>query len=103
MKFWIKRIFMILGVIALIGLLYAAFSPLPYDPVFPEEKWGASASSVLPAHSGLQREFPVLNDNISPETAELGRILFFDPILSKGQDMSCATCNNPSLGFSNGL
>ncbi|MCI0552254.1 MAG: hypothetical protein L0287_14985, partial [Anaerolineae bacterium] len=61
MKLWIKRILIILGVIALVGILYVAFAPLPYDPVLPEEKWGAGASSVLPAHSGLQREFPALN------------------------------------------
>jgi cytochrome c peroxidase len=58
---------------------------------------------VLPAYSGLQREFPSLNGETSPEKAELGRLLFFDPILSKNQDMSCATCHNPSLGFSDGL
>ena len=46
--------------LALIGILYAAFTPLPFDPVLPEEKWGAGASSVLPAYSGLQREFPTL-------------------------------------------
>ena len=103
MKFWMKRILLGLAVIALIGILYAAFAPLPYDPVLPEEKWGAGASSVLPAHSGLQREFPPLNGQTSLEKTELGRMLFFDPILSKGQDMSCATCHNPSLGFSDGL
>lgn len=103
MKFWIIRIFMVLGVIVLIGILYAAFAPLPYDTVLPEDKWGAGASSVLPAHSGLQRAFPALNGETSPEKTELGRTLFFDPILSKGQDMSCATCHNPSLGFSDGL
>lgn len=103
MKIWVKRILIILGVIALMGILYAAFAPLPYDPVLPEEKWGAGASSVLPAHSGLQREFPAMNGESSPEKTELGRLLFFDPILSKGQDMSCATCHNPSLGFSDGL
>ena len=103
MKLWIKRIFQILGVLALIGILYAAFTPLPFDPELPKEKWGAGASSVLPAHSGLQREFPALNGDTSPEKAELGRMLFFDPILSKAQDTSCATCHNPSLGFSDGL
>ena len=103
MKLWIKRIFQILGVLALIGILYAAFAPLPFDPELPQEKWGAGASSVLPAHSGLQREFPALNGDTSPEKTELGRILFFDPILSKAQDTSCATCHNPSLGFSDGL
>jgi parallel beta-helix repeat protein len=92
-----------LGVLALIGILYAALTPLPFDPELPKEKWGAGASSVLPAHSGLQREFPALNGETSPEKAALGRMLFFDPILSKSQDTSCATCHNPSLGFSDGL
>lgn len=103
MKIWMKRIFLSLGLLALIGIIYAAFAPLPFDEVLPEEKWGAGASSVLPAYSGLQREFPALNGETTPEKTELGRMLFFDPILSKGQDTSCATCHNPSLGFSDGL
>lgn len=103
MKIWIKRILLTLGLLALIGILYAAFAPLSYDQLPPEDKYGAGASSVLPAYSGLQREFPELNGITSPEKAELGRMLFFDPILSKNQDMSCATCHNPSLGFSDGL
>ena len=103
MKIWIKRIFLTLGLLLLLGAIYAAFAPLPFDPVLPKDKWGAGASSVLPAYSGLQREFPALNGATSPEKAELGRMLFFDPILSKNQDMACATCHNPSLGFSDGL
>src|SRR5688572_31872544 len=90
-------------VLAIIGIINAAFAPLPFDPLLPQEKWGAGANSVLPAHSGLQREFPALNGDTSPEKTELGRMLFFDPVLSKGQDISCATCHNPSLGFSDGL
>ena len=103
MKIWIKRFFLTLGLLALVGILYAAFAPLPFDELPPQDKWGAGASSVLPAYSGLQREFPPLNGETSPEKTELGRLLFFDPILSKNQDMSCATCHNPSLGFSDGL
>ncbi len=103
MKTWIKRIILTVGLLALIGIFYAAFAPLPFDELPPQENWGAGASSVLPAYSGLQREFPALNGETSPEKAELGRLLFFDPILSKNQDMSCATCHNPSLGFSDGL
>jgi len=102
MKIWIKRILLSLSLLALIGIFYAAFAPLPYDPVVPKDKWGAGASSVLPAYSGLQREFPALNGGTSPEKARLGRMLFFDPVLSKNQDLSCATCHNPSLGFSDG-
>jgi len=103
MKIWMRRILLGLGLLALLGIFYAAFKPLPYDEVLPREKWGAGASSVLPAYSGLQREFPALNGETTPEKAELGRMLFFDPILSKNLDISCATCHNPSLGFSDGL
>ena len=103
MKIWSKRILLGLGMLALLGITYAAFAPLPYDEVLPKEKWGAGASSVLPAYSGLQREFPAVNGGTSPEKAELGRALFFDPILSQNQDLSCATCHNPSLGFSDGM
>ncbi len=35
--------------------------------------------------------------------AELGKTLFFDPRLSKSNWISCATCHNPSLGWSDGL
>jgi hypothetical protein len=72
MELCIKRILLILGVTALIGILYAALAPLPYGLVLPQEKWGAGASSVLPANSGLQREFPPLNGETSPEKTELG-------------------------------
>ena len=34
---------------------------------------------------------------------ELGRKLFFDPRLSGDGNMSCATCHNPLLGWSDGL
>jgi cytochrome c peroxidase len=35
----------------------------------------------------------------SPQIAALGKMLFFDPRLSRGQNMSCATCHNPSFGW----
>jgi cytochrome c peroxidase len=105
MKIWMKRIFSVLGILLLVGILYAAFAPLPHDEVLPEEKWGAGSSSVEPAYSGLQRDFPASNEtesNVSnADKVELGRILFFDPILSQNNDMSCATCHNPDLGFAN--
>ncbi|MBY8977071.1 cytochrome-c peroxidase [Rhodobacteraceae bacterium NNCM2] len=34
---------------------------------------------------------------------ELGRALFFDPILSGNRNISCGTCHDPSLGTSDGL
>lgn len=38
----------------------------------------------------------------TPARVELGRQLFYDPVLSVSNDMSCATCHHPDLGFSNG-
>lgn len=35
----------------------------------------------------------------SLEKAALGKMLFFDPRLSRNRDMSCATCHNPSFGW----
>lgn len=39
----------------------------------------------------------------TPERVELGQLLFFDPRLSGNGTVSCATCHNPSLGWSDGL
>jgi len=106
MKVWIKRISLTLGVLLVALVLYAAFAPLPYDDVLPEEKWGAGSSSVEPAWSGLQREFPAVNETdanpSNADKAELGRLLFFDPVLSQNNDMSCASCHHPDLGFTDG-
>lgn len=43
--------------------------------------------------------------HVSPggEVVELGKKLFFDRRLSGDGTMSCATCHNPELGFSDGL
>lgn len=39
------------------------------------------------------------NAPYSPQKAALGKMLFFDPRLSGAQNMSCATCHNPSFGW----
>jgi cytochrome c peroxidase len=47
---------------------------------------------------------PAPDDNqLTPARAELGRALFFDPRLSAKGSMSCATCHNPALGWTDGL
>jgi cytochrome c peroxidase len=40
---------------------------------------------------------------LAPELVELGRLLFFDPRLSRHNDMSCATCHDPDKGWTDGL
>ncbi len=45
-----------------------------------------------------------LDDNTSsPEKIELGRQLFFEPMLSADGTRSCATCHNPTKAFTDGL
>lgn len=49
-------------------------------------------------------EIPFPEENAYSEAkAELGRTLFFDPILSGSRGRSCATCHNPSLSWGDGL
>ncbi len=46
---------------------------------------------------------PAPPDNIpNADRIELGRALFFDPRLSGSGMISCATCHNPALGWSDG-
>lgn len=42
------------------------------------------------------------NNPYSAARAELGRQLFFDPRLSRDNDISCATCHQPALGWEDG-
>lgn len=103
---WILRVLgVLLGVIVLL-LVVAALTPVPTDAAVAPADYGAGASSVLPSYSGLLREFPAENtptDNATTaEKVELGRLLFFDPVLSVNNDIACATCHHPDLGFSDG-
>ncbi|WP_240009264.1 cytochrome-c peroxidase [Leptospira sanjuanensis] len=48
--------------------------------------------------------YPFPPDNQpTPDRILLGKTLFFDPILSGSNWISCATCHNPGLGWSDGL
>jgi cytochrome c peroxidase len=47
---------------------------------------------------------PAPADNLPNEArVHLGHLLFFDPRISRNGTMSCATCHNPALGWSDGL
>jgi len=46
------------------------------------------------------QSIPFPPDNqYSPEKATLGKMLFFDARLSRDQNLSCASCHNPSFGW----
>ena len=50
-------------------------------------------------YHGLWKLKPI-DLKLRPEAIDLGRLLFFDPILSQDQSKSCATCHEPSKAFS---
>lgn len=64
------------------------------------------AADKVPAPTADERTWrlpkvPMPVDNVStPPRVELGRALFFDPRLSGNGATSCASCHNPSLGWS---
>ncbi len=66
----------------------------------------AAAAAMKPSSEDVKKylrpmEVPQGKNNIStPERVELGKVLFFDPRLSGSNFISCATCHNPALGWS---
>lgn len=101
LRLWTGRVVLALLVLLLAGAAVAAALPIDQDPFIPDDEAGAGSSAVDPAYSGLQRDFPAL-ETPSAEMAELGRQLFYDPILSGDNTMSCADCHHPDRGFADG-
>lgn len=52
---------------------------------------------------GLKTGLPAYRDGFTPQQIDLGRYLFFDPVLSGDGSVSCASCHDPDRGFADGL
>ena len=71
--------------------------------------WGLILSNPSVASDPLNLPRPLGDDDYllggSPPTlkSELGRHLFFDPILSGNRNISCGTCHDPATGTGDGL
>ena len=101
-----KRILLIIVIALFAGLLALGLWPARADFAGDESTTGAGRGG-----NGLNRPFPsmIVRDNnplaadpATDERVQLGRLLFFDPVLSGANDISCATCHHPDLGFSDG-
>lgn len=57
----------------------------------------------IEGHGGVQAPLPAIREGFSPQKIDLGRQLFFDPLLSGNRKMSCAHCHHPNSGFADGL
>lgn len=51
---------------------------------------------------GTKTALPKGRDGFSPQQIDLGRFLFFDPLLSANHKQACASCHQPAHGFSDG-
>ena len=101
-------------VVAAVALAAAAFLYLPI-PALEGAASDPEAAAAFEARAAehfekivggrnLDRPFPPIPERPENPTtgakAELGRLLYFDPILSGDNDVSCAHCHHPDLGLS---
>ena len=66
---------------------------------------GAAMAEDLSDYTSMFEPLPALppipaNNSLTPEKIELGKMLFFEPRISGSGVISCATCHNPALGWS---
>ncbi|MDX2029078.1 MAG: parallel beta-helix domain-containing protein [Blastocatellia bacterium] len=99
----LRRILML--VISLLVLITGSILTLGWIPFTPDIP-PAGLTNGNPGGGGMRSPFPGMKlrdaNPTTPERAELGRLLFFDPLLSGNNEQSCATCHHPDLGFSDG-
>jgi cytochrome c peroxidase len=55
-----------------------------------------------PQWGGYRVALPERRDGYTPQQIDLGRDLFFDPILSADGDLSCAHCHHPEFSMGDG-
>jgi cytochrome c peroxidase len=81
----------VLGVAALLGTLLRADAPR------------AVRTDEPPLLAALPLAVPAPPDNPpTPDKIALGRLLFWDPVLSGSRDIACGTCHHPAFGYSDG-
>lgn len=80
-------------------VLLAGFSSCrQYDTNIPDDTdW------LVHVPVNLGGKMPELRFPVTREGYELGKLLFFDPILSGNNTIACASCHKPHLAFTDGL
>ncbi|MEW5926786.1 MAG: cytochrome c peroxidase [Gemmatimonadota bacterium] len=85
---------------ALLDAQRALAIPLPAE----RRAWRADAATLFDPGAVDPRFFaPADAPPPSREQVELGRVLFFDPVLSGAGERSCASCHRPERAFTDGL
>ena len=86
----------------LFGAIIAAVAVLLWIQISTSENVSAKRAEWRELYRPTAVSYPEDNP-YSPAKVELGRKLFFDPILSGSQVRSCSTCHDPSLSWGDGL
>lgn len=81
-------------IFAFLGLFMCSCGEERYVKVTKTVPKVATAITALPEIIKYPKDNPFSEDKV-----ELGRLLFFDPILSGSKDVACATCHHPSNGY----
>jgi cytochrome c peroxidase len=82
---------------------FAALLPLGMPFALPATK-GPDDLTLIRAKYRRPTAIPFPSSNpYSEAKSALGKMLFFDPLLSGSRTRSCATCHNPSLSWGDGL
>lgn len=88
----------IIPVLATITLTFA-FNSCKIDPSTDPELLPHAHAHTLDIPSGLPAMPIPANNPLTVEGIALGRKLFYDPILSKGNTQSCASCHRQAFAF----
>ncbi len=84
----------------ILALILSSACPQGFEPV------GDRCAFVSPYFeipvTGLQKKQKLVPVTVDPRKVDLGRHLFFDPILSGEGHISCASCHQPEKGFADG-
>ena len=92
------RISMFFWIVAVIGTVASAVTAITQTPGFAFADRGSLREKYQ-----WPTKIPYPKDNpYSEAKLKLGRMLFFDPILSGSGSRSCASCHNPGLSWADG-
>src|SRR5262245_21067277 len=81
-------------------LLLASLALLPLVPVVGQEDAALTLRAAV-AKAGVRA--PARPEPDEPDLVELGRLLFFDKVLSGDGEVSCASCHVPGKATGDGL
>ncbi|MEM7258754.1 MAG: cytochrome-c peroxidase [Pseudomonadota bacterium] len=100
----LKRRAVAAGWVMAAGLLIGCdnFAPAPVDFSF-DDVVTVGEVATLDIRGTLVSSLPQAAPDVDTDRAELGRLLFWDPLLSGNRDTACATCHLPSMAYSDGL